>query len=150
MNTILQISAVKKKWKGQNILIIYPLINHIYFRGGGEEIANSYWYFIVVDTPSIFCAKFIFCKTKRKQSNGRNFHQQQSPQSWLKTEVSMVHKINVSVGHGAKRKRSVDDQGQTTKRQKTGARWVLGLCNVTELYLSLKSSQVKFYVHIYT
>lgn len=47
----------------------------------------------------------------------------------------------MSLGHGAKRKRSVDDQGQTTKRQKTGARWVLGLGNITEFYLSLEQSQ---------
>ena len=52
----------------------------------------------------------------------------------------MVHEIT-SLGHGAKRKRSVDDQGQTTKRQKTGARWVLSLGNINEFYLSLKQSQ---------
>jgi len=45
------------------------------------------------------------------------------------------------LGHGAKRKRSVDDQGQTTKRQKTGSRLVHRLDNITELYLSLKQSQ---------
>ena len=38
------------------------------------------------------------------------------------------------LGHGAKRKRSVDDPGQATKRQKTGARWVLSLGNITEFY----------------
>lgn len=52
----------------------------------------------------------------------------------------MVHKI-MSLGHGAKRKRSVDDQGQTTKRQKTRARWVHGLSNITEFYLSLNKTK---------
>lgn len=40
-------------------------------------------------------------------------------QSYCKRKVNIQ---TVCVGHGAKRKRSIDDQGQTTKRQKTGAR----------------------------
>ena len=68
----------------------------------------------------------------------------QSPQSCLKTLKSlMVHEIT-SLGHGAKRKRSVDDQGQTAKRQKTGARWVLSLGNITEFTFPSNNHKVVY------